>query len=133
MKKSILLFAAGLIGSIAMTISFIRLSRLFPIQKSFYYVFGIILMVMLTSTIIYFKRMLDELRGIPSTDEMTENIGRMAAAKSFPRALSMWIIILIFTMGSDNAFIPISTGIIGMALIYGINWLSYKKKGNTND
>jgi hypothetical protein len=95
--------------------------------------FGIILSVMLVSTVIYFKQMMDELKGIPSADEMTENINRMAAAGSFPYSLSMWILILIFSTTSDNAVIPISLGIMGMGLIYGSYWIYYKYKGNTND
>lgn len=133
MKKTILLFAAGLIGSIAMSIFFFRLSRLIPLQKSYYYIFGIVLSVTIISTVIYFKQMIDELKGIPSTDEMTLTISRMAAARSFPRAISMWILILVFSMGSNNPITPISLGIIGMGLIYGINWLHYKHKGTTND
>jgi hypothetical protein len=133
MKKSILLFASGIIGSIAMSIAFFRLSRLITFEKSYYYVFGIILLIMLVSTVIYFKQMMDELRGIPSEDEMTENINRMAAARSFPYSLSMWILILIFSIAADNAVIPISIGIMGMGLIYGSYWIYYKYKGNTND
>lgn len=133
MKKSILLFTAGLIGSIAMSIFFYRLSRLIPLQKSYYYIFGIVLSVMIISTVIHFRHMIDDLRGIPSTDEMTEKISLMAAAKSFPRTLSMWILILVFSMGSNNPVTPISIGIIGMGLIYGFNWLYYRHKGTTND
>lgn len=128
-----MLFASGLIGSIAMTISFFRLSRVLDFQKSYYYVFAVILLIMLVSTIIYFKQMIDEMKGIPSADEMTVNINRMAAAGSFPYSLSMWIIILIFSTGSDNAVIPISLGIMGMGVIYGSYWIYYKYKGNSND
>jgi hypothetical protein len=133
MKKSILLFASGLTGSIAMTISFFRLSRLLDFEKSYYYVFGIILIIMLVSTVIYFKQMMDELKGIPAADEMTENINRLAAAGSFPYSLSMWILILIFSTAAKNAVIPISIGIMGMGLIYGSYWIYYKYKGNAND
>ena len=133
MKKSILLFVSGMIGSIAMTISFFRLSRLLSFEKSYYYVFAIILLIMLVSTVIYFKQMMDELKGIPSADEMTMNINRMAAAGSFPYSLSMWILILIFSTTADNPVIPISIGIMGMGLIYGSYWIYYKYKGNTDD
>jgi hypothetical protein len=133
MKKSVLLFASGLIGSVAMTISFLRLSKVLDFQKSYYYAFAIILLIMLVSTVIYFKQMIDELKGIPPADEMTVNINRMAAAGSFPYSLSMWIIILIFSTSVENAVIPISLGIMGMGLIYGSYWIYYKYKGNSND
>jgi hypothetical protein len=133
MKKSILLFVSGIIGSIAMTISFFRLSQIMTFGKSYYYVFGLILLVMIVSTVIYFKQMRDELRGIPVADEMTENISRLAAADSFPYSLSMWILILIFSTAADNAVIPVTIGIAGMGVIYGSYWIYYKYKGTTND
>jgi hypothetical protein len=129
MRNTILLCIAGTAGIIALGISFYRLSSFVALKKTHYYVFGLVLLIMIVSTFFYFKRLIDELKGIPAADEMTVAISRKAASDSFPYSLSMWIAILIIDMSSNESIMSVCFGIIGMGLIYGGFWLYYNRKG----
>jgi len=133
MKSTKLLFLCGLIGTIALSVSFYRLSAFISLETGHYFVFGLVLATMIVSTIIYFRRLLDELKGIPAHDELSMALSSYAARDSFPYSYGLWIMILIIAMYSDHNVILIGSGILGMALIYVLFWLYHRRKGLSND
>src|SRR5690606_31011256 len=124
MKSTKLLFLCGLIGTIALSVSFYRLSAFISLETGHYFVFGLVLATMIVSTIIYFRRLLDEL---------SMALSSYAARDSFPYSYGLWIMILIIAMYSDHNVILIGSGILGMALIYVLFWLYHRRKGLSND
>lgn len=133
MKSTKLLFACGLVGTIAFSIAFYRLSNFLTLETAHYFVFALVLLTMVVSTIFYFKRLRDELKGIPVDDEFSIALSKNAARNSFPYSYGLWVTILVFTMFHGQNVIPIGVGIAGMALIYGFFWLYYRNKGLSND
>ena len=133
MKSTKLLFLCGLVGTIAFSFSFYKLSTFIALETAHYFVFALVLLTMIVSTLFYFKRLRDELKGIPADDEFSLALSRNAARNSFPYSYGLWVVILIFAMFSGQNVIPIGVGIIGMALIYALFWLYHKEKGLNND
>ncbi len=133
MKTTKLLFLSGLVGTIAFSISFYRLSTSIKLETAHYFVFTLVLLTMIVSTLFYFRRLRDERKGIPADDEFSLALSKSAARNSFPYSYGLWVVILIFAMFSGQNVIPIGVGIIGMALIYALFWLYHKRKGLSND
>ena len=133
MKSFKLLFLCGLVGTIVFSISFYRLSASISLENMHYFVFALVLFTMIVSTLIYFRRLRDESKGIPSQDELSLAISSNAARDSFPYSYGLWMTILIIAMFSDHSVILIGSGIIGMAIIYVLFWLYHKRKGLSND
>lgn len=133
MKSTKLLFACGMVGTLALSISFYRFTKLLPLEPAHYFVFVIILLTMVVSTLFYLKRLRDELKGIPAEDEFSLALSKNAARNSFPYSYGLWVLILVFTMFNGQNVIPIGLGVMGMAFIYVFFWLYHKKKGLDND
>lgn len=133
MKTTILLFISAIAGCIAFPVSFYRFSAIIPMQTPHFIVFGMIMMVMLISLIFYTRRLILELKGIPAGDEMTVQLARIAAYKSFPYTIGNWVGVLVIALFFNNAVMLISLGILVMALTYGGFWIYYKTKGISDD
>jgi hypothetical protein len=133
MKRTLILFLAMLAGAIAFSIAFFYYATHLQLGSTYYIVYSVIMAISLVGVAGSFRRLMDERKGIPADDELTLKLGRKAAFDSFPYSLSLWITILVCSMGSKTSVLPISFGIIGMSLIYGGFWLYYKSKGILND
>lgn len=133
MKRTLILFLAMLAGAIAFSIAFFYYATHLQLDATYYIVYSLIMAITIVSVVFSFRRLLDERKGIPADDELTVTMSRKAAFDSFPYSLSLWVTILVLTMGSKTTVLPISFGIIGMSLIYGGFWLYYRSKGIVND
>ena len=129
MKKTIWLFIASVSGLVAFGTVFSMYAFRFSPGTNAYLVFGLIMLILFISAIIYLRRLVDGLKGIPVDDEMSGKISRKAAADSFPHAVSLWVILLIISLISGGPVLSFCLGISGMALLYGGFWLFYRMKG----
>jgi len=72
--------------------------------------------------------------GLPIEDELSKKIKIKAAALSFYLSFFLWIILMLI-----NNFIKmdfrelINIGILGMAVLFGIFWLYFRKRGRVNE
>ena len=133
MKRKLILFLATLAGAIAFSIAFFYYVTHVQLDATYYIIYSLIMAITIVSVVLSFRKLLDERKGIPADDELTLAMSRKAAFDSFPYSLSLWVTILVLTMGSQTTVLPISFGIIGMSLIYGGFWLYYRSKGIVND
>ena len=133
MKKFLFLSIAGIAGAIAFPISFFRYVSLFSPEIHVYWIFGVIMAVILTSSVISIKKLIDEIKGIPADDEMTNRINREAAFQSVSSVLSLWILLLLAGIWIENPVVLIGAGIFLMTLIYAGYWFYFRIKGVTDD
>lgn len=90
--------------------------------------------VVLASLFIGKRRLKDEKQGLPADDELSILIKQRAAAGAFMVSIFMWTFIILAFADSDiSADVLISSGILGMALIFFSLWFYHSKKGMKND
>ncbi len=96
--------------------------------------FGVILLVVLFALFIGYKRWTSEKRGEPSEDELSKKVLQKTAAISYYVSLYFWVFLLWLKeriqFDTDEL---LGTGILAMALIFGISWLIIHFKGLAND
>jgi peptidoglycan/LPS O-acetylase OafA/YrhL len=89
--------------------------------------FGILSVIIAFSFFAGIKRIESAAKGEPAEDELSKKILQKAAAWSFYVSLYMWVLMIWLSdkldLGRD---VLLSSGILGMALIFGINWILVK-------
>lgn len=91
---------------------------------------GFISILFLLGIYVGYARMKRRKEGFPAEDEMSRKITQKAAANSFYLSLFLWTV-LIFLQGWQgiDSRIFFGYGMIGMALIFVLNWFFYQNRG----
>ncbi|HAY71006.1 MAG TPA: hypothetical protein DCX89_03880 [Saprospirales bacterium] len=96
--------------------------------------FGVIFLVVVFALFLGYKRWTSEKRGEPTEDELSKKVLQKTAAISYYISLYFWVFLLWLKdrieFDSDEL---LGTGILGMALTFGISWLIIHYKGLANE
>jgi peptidoglycan/LPS O-acetylase OafA/YrhL len=96
--------------------------------------FGIIVLVVAFAIFVGLKRLTSVKRGEPAEDELSKKIMRKTSSVSFYISLYLWLAIMYFSDRFNyETHTIIGTGILGMALIFGISWLVINFSGIKNE
>jgi len=101
-----------------------------PFDTLGYLIFGF--SILLIGFGLYFKiqSYKSEKAGLASDDELSKRIKEKAAAKAFSLSIYMWLFVILFLLGIEpRVKIIIGFGLLGMVLIFFINWFYYSKVG----
>lgn len=105
-----------------------------PFNTIGYLIFG--LSILMIGFGLYFKiqRFNSEKSGLNPDDELSKRIKEKAAAKAFSFSIYMWVFIILFLVEMEpRDKIIIGLGIIGMGLIFFLNWLYFSKTGISDE
>ena len=105
-----------------------------PFNTIGYLIFGLSVLMIFFG--IYFKiqRYKNEKAGLTSDDELSKRIKEKATAKAFNLSFYMWLFIILFIKGIEpNVKIIMGFGLLGMALVFFLNWLYYSKIGISDE
>ncbi len=105
-----------------------------PFDKLGYLIFG--LSILLISFGLYFRiqSYKSAKAGLTSDDELSKRIREKAAAKAFGISIYMWLFIILFVKGTEpKVKIIMGFGLLGMALVFFLNWLFYSKVGISDE
>jgi len=105
-----------------------------PFNTIGYLIFG--LSILIIGFGLYFKiqRFNSEKSGLNPDDELSKRIKEKAAAKAFSFSIYMWVFIILFLVEMEpRDKIIIGLGIIGMGLIFFLNWLYFSKTGISDE
>ena len=105
-----------------------------PFNTMGYLIFG--LSILMIGLGLYFKiqRFNSEKSGLNPDDELSKRIKEKAAAKAFSFSIYMWVFIILFLVEMEpRDKIIIGLGLIGMGLIFFLNWLYYSKTGISDE
>lgn len=96
--------------------------------------FGIILLIVGFAVFIGFKRLTSVKRGEPAEDELSKKILQKTAAISYYVSLYLWVFLIFLKdrIQFDTEEL-MGTGILAMAVTFGISWLILNFKGFKND
>lgn len=96
--------------------------------------FGVITLIVGFAVFVGLKRLRSEKRGEPVEDELSKKILQKTAAISYYISLYIWVF-LIFLKGRVKFETEelLGTGILAMAVTFGITWLIFNFKGIKND
>lgn len=105
-----------------------------PFSTVGYLIFG--LSVLLIGFGLYFniQRFKSEKLGLTSDDELSKRIMEKAAARAFIVSIYMWATFIVFFTGiGPRGKIIMGIGLIGMGLVFFLNWFYYSKIGVTDE
>jgi|GEM_PF-1943334 len=72
--------------------------------------------------------------GLASDDELSKRIKEKATSKAFNISFYIWLIIILFVKGIEpKGKIIMGFGLLGMALVFFLNWLYYSKIGISDE
>ncbi|MHC1706039.1 MAG: hypothetical protein AB9842_00820 [Bacteroidales bacterium] len=96
--------------------------------------FAVILLVVAFALFVGYKRLTSVKRGEPAEDELTKRVLQKSAAVSYYVSLYIWVFLIFLkdrvTFDTEEL---LGTGILAMALTFGISWLIINFKGFRND
>ncbi len=101
-----------------------------PFDTVGYLIFG--LSILLIGFGLYFKiqSYKSEKAGLASDDELSKRIKEKAAANAFSISIYMWLFVILFLLEIEpRVKIIIGFGLLGMVLIFFLNWFYYSKVG----
>lgn len=132
MKKSLLVFIVAGLVLLTTGLWFFTSAKAFKSMDLLH--FGVITVIVAFAVFVGFKRLRNAKRGEPVEDELSKKILQKTAAMSYYISLYIWLF-LIFLSNRAN-FEPdelLGTGILAMAVAFGISWLIINYKGIKND
>ena len=130
--KSLISFISPALG--IMLLSYWAFMAKEPFDPIGYLIFG--LSILMIGFGLYFKiqSFKNEKSGLTSDDELSKRIKERAAAKAFGFSIYMWIFVILFLFDMEpRDKIIIGLGLMGMMLIFFLNWLYYSKVGISDD
>ena len=96
--------------------------------------FGIIILIVSFTLFVGIKRLRNVKRGEPFGDELSKKVLQKAAAVSYYVSLYIWVFLIYLkdriTFDTEEL---LGTGILAMALTFGISWVIIHFKGIKND
>ena len=99
-----------------------------------YLIFG--LSLLLIGFGLYFKiqRFNSEKSGLNPDDELSKRIKEKSGSKAFTTSIYMWVGIIFFLIDMEpKDKVIIGLGLLGMGLIFFLNWLYYSKVGVSDE
>lgn len=132
MKKSSTIF---IIAGLVLLTSGLWLFKSFEFLNTMDYLhFGVITLIFGFAIFIGLKRLRSEKRGEPVEDELSKKLIQRTAATSYYISLYIWVFLIFF---KDRVEFEteelLGTGILAMAVTFGISWLILNSKGIKND
>ena len=132
MKKSLLVFIVAGLVLLSTGLWIFSSGREFNLMDLMH--FGIIVLVIGFALFVGYKRLSSERRGEPSEDELSKKILQRSAAVSYYVSLYIWVFLLFIkdrvTIDTEQL---LGTGILAMAVTFGISWLILNFRGIKND
>jgi peptidoglycan/LPS O-acetylase OafA/YrhL len=132
MKKSFIVFIVA--GLVLMTTGrwFFTSDKEFNTMNLLH--FGVITLILSFAVFVGFKRLSNAKRGEPVEDELSKKILQKTAAISYYVSLYIWVFLIFL---KDRVKFEteelLGTGILAMAVTFGISWLILNFKGIKND
>lgn len=132
MKKSFTVFIIA--GIVLVTTGFWFFTSVKQFSEMDQLHFGVILLLVSFAGFIGFKKLSNAKRGEPTEDELSKEILQSAAAISYYISLYIWVFLIFLKdrVQFDTEEL-LGTGILAMALTFGISWLILNFKGVKND
>lgn len=132
MKKSLIVFIVAGLVVLSMGLWFFSSIKEFNMMDLFH--FGVITLIVGFAVFVGFKRLRSEKRGEPVEDELSKKILQKTAAISYYISLYIWVFLIFL---KDRVKFEteelLGTGILAMAVTFGIAWLILNFKGIKND
>jgi len=126
--KTLLFILIGL--TLTFVIGIAMYSTVAEIKIMDYVIYTAVGLIVVFTIITYFKRYLDEQKGLTTEDELSQRIKERAAAHSFGASFYLWTLILLSTLDSNlDKEIILGIGIIGMGLLFAGFWIYQNNKG----
>ena len=101
-----------------------------PFDSLGYVVFGLCILMIGFGVYFRIQNYNNEKAGLTSDDELSKRIKEKAAAKAFSISIYMWLFAILFLIGAEpRVKIMICFGMLGMVLIFFLNWFYYSKVG----
>ena len=132
MKKSLFIFIIAGLVLISTGLWFFTSFKEFNVMDVLH--FGIILLIIVFALFVGYKRLSNAKRGEPSEDELSKKILQKTAAISYYISLYIWVLLLFLKdrVKFDTEQL-LGTGILAMAVTFGISWLIINFRGIKND
>lgn len=132
MKKAVLLFI--IVAMVAGTCVMWYLSSGAGFSTTDIFQFGIIALILLFAIFVGIKRFSSARRGEPTEDELSKKVIQKTAAWSYYISLYMWVAMIYIKdrVNLDTEEI-LGTGILAMAVSFGVCWLIFNFKGVKNE
>ena len=132
MKKSIIVFV---IASLVLITTGLWLVKSFDDFKPMDLLHvGVIILIVAFALFIGYKRLTSEKRGEPSEDELSKKILLKASSVSYYISLYIWVFLIFLkdriTFDTEEL---LGTGILAMAITFGVSWLIFHKRGIRNE
>ena len=132
MKRTIILFVVIVLVLVSITVWLLGTSGRFNYVDVFQ--FGVILVVVGFALFLGLKRVGSLKRGEPAEDELSRRILQKTAAISYYISLYMWVFMIYLkdrvTMDTEQL---LGTGILAMAVTFGVVWLVINRRGIRNE
>jgi peptidoglycan/LPS O-acetylase OafA/YrhL len=132
MKKSLIVFIVA--GLVLMTTGLWFFTSFENFNKMDLLHFGVITLIVGFAVFVGLKRLRSEKRGEPVEDELSKKILQKTAAISYYISLYIWVFLIFL---KDRVKFEteelLGTGILAMAVTFGIAWLILNFKGIKND
>lgn len=101
-----------------------------PFNTVGYLVFGLSALMIGFGTYFKIQSYKNQKMGLASDDELSMRIKEKATAKAFNLSFYMWLFLILFVKGIEpKTKIIMGFGLLGMALVFFLNWLYYSKVG----
>ncbi len=105
-----------------------------PFDTAGYFIFGLSMLMIAFGVYFKIQSYKNEKAGLTSDDELSKRIKEKAAAKAFVISVYMWVFVILFLLGAEpRVKIIIGFGLLGMVLIFFLNWFYYSKVGISNE
>ncbi len=132
MKRTIILFVVAALVVSSFTVWLISSGGNLDAMDSLQ--IGVIIIVLIFALFVGYKRVVSLKRGEPAEDELTKRVLLKTAAYSYYVSLYIWVFLLFIKdriqFDSDQL---IGTGVLGMALTFGIIWMILNFRGIKNE
>ncbi len=118
-----------ILGIIALCIFWIyKTNKTFDIVA--YSIIGMLLLIISISIYFKIKSYKSIASGLNAEDEYSKRVKEKAASRAYHMSIYMWVIVVLFLIEiQPREKIIIGLGIIGMGVIYFINWMYLSKNG----
>jgi peptidoglycan/LPS O-acetylase OafA/YrhL len=132
MKKAVFLFI--IVAVVAGTCFFWFISSGEGLSSTDIFHSSIIALILAFAIFVGYKRLSSAKRGEPTEDELSKKVIQKTAAWSYYISLYMWVaMIYIKDRVSMDTEELLGTGILGMAICFGVCWLIFNFKGIKNE
>jgi len=130
--NSLVSFIPSIIGIILLSL-WAYMSK-YPIDTIGYFIFGGSILIICIGLYFKIQRLNNEKSGLTSDDELSKKIKEKATSKAFIFSVYMWVFIILFLINLEpRVKIILGLGLLGMGLIFSLNWLYYSKFGVSDE